>query len=62
MTITGKGRGDGGVLSSFGHLGVGLALDAAVLEGTGAGDSVVATQQQRLWLSVLREMLRWWLR
>lgn len=62
MTITGKGRGDGGVLSSFGHLGVGLALDAAVSEGTSAGDSVVATQQPRLWLSVLREMLRWWLR
>ena len=25
MTSTGKGRGDDGVLSSFGHLGVGLA-------------------------------------
>lgn len=40
MTITGKGRGDDGVLSSFGHLGVGLALDAAVSEGTGTGNSV----------------------
>lgn len=61
MTITGKGRGDDGVLSSFRHLGVGLAFDVDVSKGIGTGDAVVATQQPRLRLSVLRKMLQWWL-
>ena len=61
MTITGKGRGDDGVLSSFRHLAVGLAFDVDVSKGIGTGDAFVATQQPRLRLSVLRKMLQWWL-
>lgn len=30
MTITGRGRGGDGVLSSFRHLGIGLAFDVDV--------------------------------
>lgn len=54
MTITGKGRGDDGVLSSLRHLGVGLAFDVDVSRRIGTGDAVVAARQPRLRLSVLR--------
>lgn len=48
MTVTGRGRGGDGVLSSFKHLDVDLAFDVDVPKGIGTGDAVITMQQSHL--------------
>lgn len=62
MTVTGRGRGGDGVLSSFRHLVFDLAFGVDVPKGISTRDAVITRQQSHLRLCLCgMKMLQWWL-